>query len=186
MKLNNMIDTIIALCVSATLLASCTSAAGDTSADDTSAGDATMDGVSPAAAAPTAPLPAGAEGNTIEYIVYLKPTDQTDPYAPELYEHFDRAAFADSIMSAIYYHRARVTDYQTGEPLTIDDIKTREVEDPNYARSKMAGVRFTEQWRFDPTTLTMAKRVTKMLVGYEVVSDSMIVALRPGFLFTFD
>lgn len=134
----------------------------------------------PVSAAPTAEGDLE-EGKTIEYIVYLKPQDQRDTDAPELYQNFDRAAFADSIMNAVYYHRARVTDMQTGEVLTIDDIKTREVEDPNYARDKMAGVRFTEEWTFDPTNLTMTKRVRRMLIGYEVVVDSVIEALRPGF-----
>ena len=31
----------------------------------------------------------------------------------------------------------------------------------------------------------MSKKVKKMLIGYEVVEDSMIVALRPGFMFHF-
>ncbi len=124
-------------------------------------------------------------GNTIVYNVYLKPQDMTDPYAPELYENFNREAFVDSLFEAIYHNRAQVTD-MSGNPLTIDSIKTLEIEDPRYFRDKLAGVQFTEEWTFCPKTKTMTKKVRKMLVGYELVEDSMIVALRPGFVFTFD
>lgn len=125
-----------------------------------------------------------AGGNEIVYNVYLKPQDLRDPYAPELYEGFDRGAFVDSLFAAIYYNGAVVTD-MSGAPLTIDDIKQREVEDPKYSRDKVACVQFREVWTFSPAARTMRKRVKSMLIGYEVVEDSMIVTLRPGFMFHF-
>lgn len=123
-------------------------------------------------------------GNEIVYNVYLKPQDLRDPYAPELYAGFDRAAFVDSLFAAIYYNGAEVTD-MSGNALSIDDIKQREVEDPKYSRDKVACVQFREAWAFSPTAKTMRKSVKSMLVGYEVVEDSMIVTLRPGFVFHF-
>lgn len=123
-------------------------------------------------------------GNEIVYNVYLKPQDLRDPYAPELYEGFDRAAFVDSLFAAIYYNGAEVTD-MNGNALSIDDIKQREVEDPKYSRDKVACVQFREVWAFSPAAKTMRKSVKSMLIGYEVVEDSMIVTLRPGFVFHF-
>lgn len=127
---------------------------------------------------------AASGGNEIVYNVYLKPQDMRDPYAPELYEGFDRGAFVDSLFAAIYYNGAAVTD-MNGKALSIDDIKQREVEDPKYSRDKVACVQFREEWTFSPATKTMRKNVKSMLVGYEVVEDSMIVTLRPGFVFHF-
>ncbi|MBQ3635049.1 MAG: hypothetical protein II951_05460 [Bacteroidales bacterium] len=123
-------------------------------------------------------------GKTIVYNVYLKPEDMTDEYLPEFYADFDRDAFVEAMFEAVYHNRAEVTDME-GNPMTIEDIKTREIEDPNYSREKLAGIQFTEEWTFDPKTISMSKKVKKMLIGYEVVEDSMIVALRPGFMFHF-
>lgn len=134
-------------------------------------------------ATPTA-TQATAEGREIVYNVYLKPQDFRDPYAPELYEGFDREAFVDSLFAAVYLHRAKVTD-MSGAPLTIDDIKQREVEDPNYSRDKVACVQFREVWDFSPSSMSMVKKVKTMLIGYEVVEDSAIVTLRPGFVLNF-
>ncbi len=145
---------------------------GDRAAHDGSSPDGDAFGVS------------GADGNEIVYNVYLKPQDMRDPYAPELYEGFNRGAFVDSLFAAIYYNGAVVTD-MSGNVLSIDDIKQREVEDPKYSRDKVACVQFREVWAFSPASKTMRKSVKSMLVGYEVVEDSMIVTLRPGFVFHF-
>ncbi|MBQ2322813.1 MAG: hypothetical protein II375_09730 [Bacteroidales bacterium] len=125
------------------------------------------------------------EGNEITYNVYIKPQYMNDPDAAELYANFDRAAFVDSLFSAVYTKGVKVTDMD-GNPMTIDDIKIREVEDPNFSRDKVAGIRFREVWSYNPSTNTMTKKVKSMLVGYEVVEDSTIVALRPNFEFHFD
>ena len=133
---------------------------------------------------PDAPIQTQAEGKEIVYNVYLKPQDFRDPYAPELYEGFDREAFVDSLFAAVDLHKAKVTD-MTGAPLTIDDVKQREVEDPNYSRDKVACVQFREVWDFSPSSMSMVKKVKTMLIGYEVVEDSAIVTLRPGFVLNF-
>lgn len=128
---------------------------------------------------------AAGEENIIEYMVYLKPQDMRDPYAHELYDNFNREAFVDSVFAAVYQHHAVVTD-EDGNPLSLETIKEREVSDPRYSHDKVAGVRFREAWSFDPVTKTMTKKVKSMLIGYEFVDDSMIIAIRPAFLITFD
>lgn len=125
------------------------------------------------------------EENVIEYMVYLKPQDMRDPYAHELYDGFNREAFVDSVFAAVYQHHAIVTD-EDGDTLSLETIKEREVSDPRYAHDKVAGVRFREAWSFDPSTKTMTKKVKSMLIGYEFIDDSVIVAIRPAFLITFD
>ncbi|MDD7724339.1 MAG: hypothetical protein PUJ24_01585, partial [Bacteroidales bacterium] len=90
----------------------------------------------------------------------------------------------DSLFAAVYSNGVTVTDME-GNVLSIDDIKVREVEDPNYSRDKVAGIQFTEAWVYSPSSNTMTKTVKSMLVGYEVVEDSVIVAFRPGFVFRF-
>lgn len=135
------------------------------------------------AATPSMPAES-ASANEITYNVYLKPQDLRDPYAPELYEGFDRQSFVDSLFAAVYTKGVQVTD-MNGEPMTIDDVKQREVEDPNYSRDKVACVQFHEQWQYNPSANKMTKVVKSMLIGYEVVEDSMIVTLRPGFMLHF-
>ena len=130
------------------------------------------------------PQVVSADGNEIIYNVYLKPQDMRDADAEELYANFDRQAFVDSLFAAVYSHGVTVTDME-GNVLSIDDIKVREVEDPNYSRDKVAGIQFTEAWVYSPSSNTMTKTVKSMLVGYEVVEDSVIVAFRPGFVFRF-
>lgn len=125
------------------------------------------------------------EENIIEYMVYLKPQDMRDPYAHELYDNFNREAFVDSVFAAVYQHHAGVTD-EDGNALSLETIKEREVSDPRYSHDKVAGVRFREAWSFDPVTKTMTKKVKSMLIGYEFVDDSTIIAIRPAFLITFD
>ncbi len=122
--------------------------------------------------------------NVIEYMVYLKPQDLRDPYAHELYDHFNREAFVDSVFAAVYQHHAVVYD-EDGNELSIEEIKEREVTDPRYSHDKVAGVRFREAWDFDPVNKVMTKKVKSMLVGYEFVDDSTIVAIRPAFLIKF-
>ncbi len=122
--------------------------------------------------------------NVIEYMVYLKPQDLRDPYAHELYDHFNREAFVDSVFAAVYQHHAVVYD-EDGNVLSIEDIKEREVSDPRYSHDKVAGIRFREAWDFDPVNKVMTKKVKSMLVGYEFVDDSTIVAIRPAFLIKF-
>lgn len=123
--------------------------------------------------------------NIIEYMVWLKPQDMRDPDAHELYDNFNREAFVDSVFAAVYQHHAIVTD-EDGDTLSLELIKEREVSDPRYAHSKVAGVRFREAWSFDPATKTMTKKVKSMLIGYEFVYDSTIVAIRPAFKISFD
>ncbi len=123
--------------------------------------------------------------NIIEYMVFLKPQDMRDPYAHELYDDFDREAFVDSVFASVYQHHAIVTD-ENGDTLSLETIKEREVTDPRYSHDKVAGIRFREAWRFDPEKKVMTKKVKSMLVGYEFVDDSVIVAIRPAFKITFD
>ena len=125
-----------------------------------------------------------ASGNVITYNVYLKPQDFTDADADELYKDFSREQFVDSVFSAIYYHKAKISDIN-GNALTLEDVKSQEIENPNFSRDKLAGLQITEEWQFNPEALTFNKKVKKVLFGYEVVQDSMIIALRPGFVIEF-
>ena len=133
---------------------------------------------------PSTPTTIPTPSNEIVYNVYLKPQDLRDPYAPELYQNFDRASFVDSLFSAVYTKGVKVTD-MNGNPMTIDDVKQREVENPNYSRDKVACIQFREDWHYNPFSNTMTKTIKSMLIGYEVIEDSMIVTLRPGFMFHF-
>lgn len=162
----------------ATMIAAMTTSCGNNVSEQTQS-------TSEAAPVATTATTDNSNENVIEYMVYLKPQDMRDPDAHELYDAFNREAFVDSVFAAVYQHHAKVTD-ESGNELTLEEIKEREVSDPRYAHDKVAAIRFREAWSFDPASKTMTKKVKSMLVGYEFVDDSVIIAMRPAFLMTFD
>lgn len=165
---------LAAVAISAMALVACNSNQGTDTAAEASA------------AAPTAAIDAAnGEAGTITYWVYLKPQDMRDPYAHELYDNFDREAFVKSVYTSLYQNHAKVYDYE-GNELSLETIRERQVSDPNFSDDKLAGVRFTEEWKFDPATKTMEKKIKEMMLGYEFVEDSTIIAFRENFKFVFD
>ena len=130
----------------------------------------------------------GHGGQTIVYNVYLKPIVDSgvELEAEESLANFNREAFVDSLFQSVYYHKARITNF-LGDSLSIEDVKTLEIEDPNYSRDKLAGVQFTEEWFLNPATRHLEKKVISMLVGYEVYDQNGdYCALRPGLVIHFD
>lgn len=122
-----------------------------------------------------------ADFGTIVHNVYLKPQFANDEAYASMLNDFNREAFVDSVFEAVYRHAIKITDMD-GNPISLEDVKTREIEEPEFHRDKVAGIQFTEKWSFDPATHHMEKKVISMLIGYEVVDNGEIVAFRPGIM----
>lgn len=121
--------------------------------------------------------------DTIVYLVYVRPQNPADETEVQYLSHLQNEKLIDLIFESIYSHGAKAYDFLTGNELSIDDIKTLEVEDERYSRSNVSVIQFTESWSFDAKNLSFDKKVLKIHVGYAVTDeDGVIVANRPGWV----
>lgn len=159
----------IAICLAAMALASCNQSAPE------AIPQAQQVAADTTASAPTL------VADTITYLVYIRPQDLTDEFEVAYLSGLKVDLLVDQIFDAVYKHGAQATDFQTGQVYSIDDIKTRELTDPRFAREKVSVIQFTERWFFDPVALQFKKEVLKIHVGYGIRNDAgFIEANRPG------
>lgn len=118
--------------------------------------------------------------DTIVYNVLLKPQDE---YEAEWLKGLDREALLDSIFASIYYHGAEVYNFADDSKMTLDEVKTMEIEDERYSRDKAAVLQFTEAWRYDVAKATFEKRVISVHIAYEVIDhEGVWIGNRGGFI----
>lgn len=121
--------------------------------------------------------------DTITYLVYVRPQNPADDYEVAYLSHLQKDELVNQIFESVYQHGAKAHDFVTGEELSIDDIKTREIEDSNYSRDNVSAIQFTEEWVYDAKALLFQKKVLKIHIGYAVYDeDSIIVANRPSWV----
>lgn len=121
--------------------------------------------------------------DTIRYNVEMIPSDPTDEYAAECISRLQKSQLIDSIFASIYQHGARVTRYSNGKEISLDDLKTLEIEDERYARENVSILQFTEAWSYDAKALVFNKKVISIHIAYAVRDDdNYIVANRAGFV----
>lgn len=118
--------------------------------------------------------------DTIVYNVLLKPQDE---YEAEWLKGLNKEALLDSIFTSIYYHGAEVYDFADDTKMTLDEVKTREIEDERYSRNKVAVLQFTEAWRYDVVGMKFEKKVLSVHIAYEVIdSEGVWIGNRGGFI----
>ncbi|MBP5365034.1 MAG: hypothetical protein J6Y82_03815 [Bacteroidales bacterium] len=137
---------------------------------------------------PAATLPAQNADNgdvivadTIRYNVNVIPIED---YEVESLAHLEKQKLVDMIFESIYMHQADVHDFSTGEKLSMDDVKTREIEDPRFARELVSALQFTEKWAYNTTTQHFTKDIISVHVAYAVFDDTTFVAHRAGIVVT--
>ncbi len=114
--------------------------------------------------------------DTIVYNVVVKGEDEN-------LEGFDADGLIDKIFQSVYTCGAQVVDYQTEEPLSIDDVKDREVSDPRYSRSLISLLQFTEIWHYDAENVAMYKEVKSIHVAYDAFDENgEFIGYRAGFI----
>ena len=109
--------------------------------------------------------------DTIIYGVVLKNTNPDDYWTEECLKHVDRKKITDIIFKAIYEGRITAYDYFENTPLTIAEIKNLEKEN-EFNRDKFAQIQFKEEWLFDELNFKMEKRVTSIILGYELYDSN--------------
>ena len=121
--------------------------------------------------------------DTIRYNVEMTPSDPTDDYAAECIARLQKTQLLDSIFASIYQHGARVTRYSNGKEISLDELKTLEIEDERYARENVSVLQFTETWSYDAKALIFNKKVISIHIAYALRDDDgYIVANRAGFV----
>lgn len=116
--------------------------------------------------------------DTIRYNVSIMPIED---YEIESISRLDKDKLVNSLFESIYSHQAEVYDYTKGTKLTIDDVKTREIEDPRFSRDLISVLQFTETWSYNSATQEFTKKVLSVHIAYAVFDDeNNFVANRAG------
>jgi len=122
--------------------------------------------------------------DTITYMVYIRQQDPTDDYEAYYLSGLDAGRLIERIYSSVYHHQAQAYDFTTGEALSIDDIKTREVEHPEvYSHDNVSVIQFTEAWSYDESALSFKKKVLSIHIGYAKRDETGYIETNyPGFI----
>jgi len=115
--------------------------------------------------------------DSISYDVTIKNPDPQDTWTEEDIGKTDELALANVILNAIYNGRLTAYNYQTEQPMTIDEVKELE---SRYPRESVGRMRFTEEWYFDENNLKFGKRVTSIMLAYEHFTTKGEVRYIPG------
>ena len=108
--------------------------------------------------------------DTIIYPVVIKNPDSTDTWTDDCLRPLNRAKFTDMVFDAIYNNKAQAYSYLDDKPLSISYIKELEQQE-NYHRDKVGKLQFWESWYFDAKNQIFTKKVHKILVAYEALTE---------------
>jgi len=115
--------------------------------------------------------------DTIIYYTVIKNPDPDDDWQEKCLSRLNRKALANIVFNAIYNGRLTPYNFKTEAPMTIEEVKVLDKENP---RSQIAKMEFTEEWYFDETNLVFAKRVNSIMLGYERRSSEGEVKYTAG------
>ncbi len=101
----------------------------------------------------------------IIYDVILRNPDATDEWATERLQSLDLEALINVVFNAIYNGRLTPLNYKTEMPMSLDEVKQLEAE---YARERIGKMQFVEEWYFDEKSLQFGKRITAIMLAYEL------------------
>jgi hypothetical protein len=118
-----------------------------------------------------AEIPGVMLADTISYPVVIKNPDSTDTWTDDCLRPLNRAKLADMVFEAIYNNKAQAYSYLDDKPLSVSYIKELEQQD-GYSRDKVGKLQFWESWYFDEKKQVFTKKVHKILVAYEALTES--------------
>lgn len=107
----------------------------------------------------------------ITYDVIIRNPNPDDTWTAECLAGMDQKALTDFIFSALYDKKLTAYDFYTDKPLSVRKIRKLEEEMEN-DRNRLAKVQFTENWYLDTVRMTLDKKVTSMMFGYELYDDN--------------
>jgi hypothetical protein len=103
--------------------------------------------------------------NIIQDIV-IKNTDQNDVWAEECLKGMKQGTLVDIAFELAYSGKAVVYDFDTHEKLTTRQLKQLEKKE-GFSRDKIGKIQFVESWYLHPDKVTVTKKVSSMVLGYE-------------------
>jgi hypothetical protein len=117
----------------------------------------------------------------IVYEVIVKNPDPDDTWKEECLKntHLDR--FVQDILKAVKSEKLVAYHYYTGEKLSVKEVE-KIVEDSNM-EDHLGNIQFEEEWIWDNSTLSLQKKVNKIMFGYEVYnSDGSLRGYKASFV----
>ncbi len=90
-------------------------------------------------------------------------------------------AVANAIFQAVYKGRLTAIDYFSEQPMSIEQVKEIEKNNP---RETIGKIMFTERWYFSENTLQFSKKVESVTLGYEIIDslDGELHGFKPAFM----
>ena len=117
--------------------------------------------------------------DTIRYNVTLIPEED---YEKDNLQYLNRMQLVDAIFNSIYNGAARVYKFRDGAPISIDEIRQTEIEDPMFRRNLVSLLQFTEAWEYDAQRVSFRKRVISVHVAYAIFREGKYVGNRAGLI----
>lgn len=117
--------------------------------------------------------------DTIRYNVSLIPEED---YEKDNLQYVNRMQLVDAIFNSIYSGAARVYKFRDGAPISIDEIRQTEIEDPMFRRNLVSLLQFTEAWEYDAKRVEFRKRVISVHVAYAIFREGKYVGNRAGLI----
>ncbi len=122
-----------------------------------------------------------AVADTITYDVTIKNPYPEDTWTEECLKKLNRGEFIDQLFESVYSGNARAYDLIDNTPLTVKDLRKLE-KTPDFSRSKIGKIQFTETWIYDEQNNIMIKKVIAMALGYELFDpDGNLIGYKPVF-----
>ena len=103
--------------------------------------------------------------DTIVYDVVVKNPNPDDPYMEKNLRHLKRQKLISEIAQAVFNGQIVAYDFITREPINEKRLKNIKKE---FDVEQIGLVKFNEQWYFDKNDFTMEKKVSSIVLGYEV------------------
>lgn len=107
---------------------------------------------------------------TIISDVSIRNANPYDTWAEECLAGFSAGPFTDQIFEGIYSGKLKVISYDDGKPLKPSTIREMETKG-DIVRERIGKLQCTEQWTVDTERYTFTKKVTRAVLGQELVNE---------------
>lgn len=107
--------------------------------------------------------------DTITYDVIVKNPNPDDKWTEQCLGHFKREQWINMIMDNISKGEMKALDYETGKPISWQDIQKMKVDNNN--KMVIGKLQFKEVWTFDKLSMSLIKKVHSIIFGYETYTE---------------
>lgn len=119
--------------------------------------------------------------DTIVYDVIIKNPYPEDKWTEKCLRELKRDEFIGQLFENVYSGKAIAYDLINNAPLSQKDIRQME-KAPDFDRSKIGKIQFTESWVYDKDNNRMFKKVIAVALGYELFdSEGNLIGHKPLF-----